>query len=251
MTSSMNNTQNIIIKTQQDYNTIASHFDQKRSVKRSLARFEWLLAYLPQSDLRVLDVGCGNARMIDFFKAHQIKLKDYLGVDISDKLIEIAKHKYPHHQFLVKNMVEDSPISLFNKTKYNLALFLAVLHHLPSKNSQLKALRNICQVLDENGLLVITVWNLWQKKFWLEHLKQLPFKIKNKNLNYLIIPYKISDGKKIIKQVNRFLYSFDNPILNNLLTKASFKIIDCFYITNNKKSNILSGYDLCFVARKC
>lgn len=45
-------------------------------------------------DKKVLDVGCGYGRMSDMFK-------DYLGVDFSEEMINLARQKYPNKRFEV------------------------------------------------------------------------------------------------------------------------------------------------------
>lgn len=240
----------IIAKNKKDYDAIAQDFSQKRTVYRSLKRFKWIVDYLPSGNLNVLDIGCGNARMIDFFQQYNCNLNNYLGVDFSVKLIEIARANHPKFNFLVKDITQNNFVNNILSNNYNVILLLAVLHHLPSKKFQLKALRNIYQVLGNNGYLIVTVWNLWQKNFWLDHFRQLILKYRQKNLKFLYIPYKISDGLKIKKIIKRFFYSFTKLELKNLLNKAGFRIIDSFYTKHGNKSNFLIGHDLCLVAKK-
>ena len=69
------------------------------------------------SKLTVLDVGCGLGDLYGFFKTegllsrHKIK---YLGFDISAKLLEAAKNKYPDAQFELKDILEEKTLPGFD-----------------------------------------------------------------------------------------------------------------------------------------
>jgi len=43
----------------------------------------------------LLDYGCGYGALLDFFDENKIKIKNYVGYDISNKMISKAKDKFP------------------------------------------------------------------------------------------------------------------------------------------------------------
>ncbi len=142
----------LLDKTRQDYNAIAESFSSTR-------RFVWrglepLYNYaLPRE--KVLDLGCGNGRLLQIFKEIDI---DYIGVDSSEKLIEIAKKLYPNAKFQVADALHPPfPTNHFDKI-YN----IAVLHHIPSNQLRLEFLNEVKRVLKPDGLLILTVWDLWR-----------------------------------------------------------------------------------------
>ena len=151
----------LLEKTRDDYNAIAEDFSSTR-------RFVWqglepLYHYASPRD-KVLDLGCGNGRLLQIFK--DIKI-NYTGVDNSEKLIEIAKKTYPSANFLVADALHlPFPSSYFDKV-YS----IAVLHHIPSKESRLKFLEEAKHVLRPGGLLILTVWDLWRGRGWKLNLK--------------------------------------------------------------------------------
>ena len=222
----------ILKKTQEDYSIIASHFSEKR-------RFIWgdlktFLKLIKPGD-RVLDAGCGNGRLYRQVKAKKI---DYLGIDFSKELLKIAKKQNPKAKFKNGDLADEKTWQ--GLKNYDICFCLAVLHHFPTLGDQLNVLEHICKVLKPNGLLVISVWNLWQKRFWKLHLEQVFWKIfKGFKFKWLLVPYKVADGRKIITQVNRFMYCFTNKELENLLKKSGFKIFRrkignnfCFAVKN-------------------
>jgi len=82
-----NYAQYLLYKTRENYDLIAEPFSGTR-------QFIWedlkpLAEYVKDGD-KVLDVGCGNGRLLELFQG---KNADYIGVDSSEELIKIAKNK--------------------------------------------------------------------------------------------------------------------------------------------------------------
>jgi 2-polyprenyl-3-methyl-5-hydroxy-6-metoxy-1,4-benzoquinol methylase len=55
----------------------------------------------------ILDYGCGIGDFISFLNDNGRKISDYLGVDINDNYIEIAKKSYPGYDFKTISGIED------------------------------------------------------------------------------------------------------------------------------------------------
>ena len=83
-----NNSQKIIEKTRDDYNSIATEWDLSRN-KASQLKINLIKDIKSKS--KVLDIGCGNALALPFILK---KNAFYFGLDISKKLIGIAKKRY-------------------------------------------------------------------------------------------------------------------------------------------------------------
>lgn len=80
---------------------------------------------LPKLDgKRVLDLGCGTGNLLN-----HIKPKEYLGVDINKKFIQLAKKKFPDNDFKVLNLVKEN----LPNNNYDYVFIMNVLHHLSDK----------------------------------------------------------------------------------------------------------------------
>jgi SAM-dependent methyltransferase len=200
-------------------------------------------------DSKVLDIGCGNARLYQKLAPFKI---DYLGVDQSKNLIKIATEKYPKTNFICANIY-----NLKLKSKFYYIFILAVLHHIPKEIDRINILKNLKSALNENGQIIISVWNRWQTKY------QKYFNHKESYLNDKIInKYKLDDyffsdlDKKDLlipwKDTSfvRYVYAYNLTNLKNDLQKAGFKINFIYYADKNNITNREKGLNIYAIAKK-
>lgn len=191
----------ILKKIKKDYSLIAEDFDETRSTGwPEFEEFSKLLAPA-KNKIKLLDIGCGNGRLIDFLNKKQLPV-DYLGVDNNKSLLKIAKKKHPSQRFRYGDMLKIPCLP----GAFDCAFCIAVLHHLPTKKLRIKALKQIKKILKPKGALFITVWNLRQKKYK---------KYIDPKTRYAFIPW--SEQK-----LRRFYYAFTKQELLQLLKEAGF-----------------------------
>jgi tRNA (uracil-5-)-methyltransferase TRM9 len=215
----------LLEKTRRDYDLIAEDFSKTRW--KVWPEFSIFKKYVEESD-SILDVGCGNGRLLELFKEKKI---EYLGVDISKKLIGIAKRKYPQDEFLVAdNLNLPFPDNNFDKV-----FSVAVLHTIPSGELRKKALMELRRVLKPKGLLVLTVWNMWRKEMFPLILKYYFLKLAGKSkldLKDLFLPW--------ANRTERYYHVFTQAELRLLMEESGFKTIKRGIVENErgKRSNI-------------
>ncbi len=93
----------------------------------------------------VLDVACGTGFLIPDYKDRGIK--DIIAIDISPKMIEIARNKFPDINFICGD-VEDTK---FNK-KFDAIVVYNAFPHFPDGKELIK---NLSELLNEGGTLTI------------------------------------------------------------------------------------------------
>jgi SAM-dependent methyltransferase len=115
----------------------------------------------------VIDLGCGNGRLYELF-ADNPKIK-YTGVDFSEKLIDFAKERYLKKDFARNGpaphfVVNDLTAYPLRPKSYAGIFLIASYHHIPSRKERLELLQSVHSALIEDGVAMITIWNLWSNK---------------------------------------------------------------------------------------
>jgi len=198
-----------------NYRDIAAQFDvtRKKYIWPELAK---VLSGLKDGD-SLLDVGCGNGRLIENLGNKNIS---YLGVDNSEELIKLAKINYPEQNFKVLDILKLETLT----QKFDLVISVAVLHHLPSQELRLEALKKLKSVTTPGGQIIFSVWKLWSNKKYKKYLWQniwqkLTFK-SNLDFGDLLFPWKNNRGEAVSE---RYYHAFTKRGLKRLLNLAGLK----------------------------
>jgi len=142
--SVMDNTQ-----VKQGYNKAAENYDAERNQFKNDKYLEKLNSLLAVNSL-ILDIGCGAGRPVDKFfveKGHRV-----IGIDLSEKMIELAKRNVPEADYSVRNMVE------LHTKEYHVDAVVSfyAIFHTPRETHQ-TILRKINSFLPRSGLILISM----------------------------------------------------------------------------------------------
>jgi len=202
-----------------NYEEIADDFNETR--KKYLWPELIKLADMVKDDDRILDIGCGNGRLVKTFKDKNVW---YLGVDASEKLINVAKKKLKaaNFQFKIADIFDLDKI--INK-KFDYVFCIAVLHHIPGKDLRILALKQLKNKIKPDGKIILTVWNLWrQKKFSRQIIRYALLKLIGKNkMNFgdILFAWKNYQGEAASQ---RYYHAFYKCELKKIIKKADLKI---------------------------
>ncbi len=213
----------ILNSVRQTYETIAESWDRVR--RRPGAVWDMLLPYIGEG-VSVLDVACGNGRLSEFLSTKNIQ---YTGIDGSQKLITIARERYPTTQFIVGDM-QSLP---FKDASFDVIACLAALQHLPSRLTRLQALHEMRRVVVPGGRLLMTNWNLYHP--------DMLFKFRLLRLLWgdrdVMVPWKLSSDHI----VDRFYHSFLLRELQELLHESGWRVEDLQYANNRGRARWWDG----------
>ena len=95
----------------------------------------------------VLEIGCGSGYGVFLLK--QLKPKSYIGLDLMEEQIELARRKYPQFQFLLQDATD---LSGFGKESKDIVIIFGVLHHIPEWRSTID---EIIRILRPAGSLFL------------------------------------------------------------------------------------------------
>lgn len=218
-------TEFLLQKTKEDYNLIAEDFSRTR--ESAWGEFNFFADYVKNGD-KILDAGCGNGRLLELLNGKNI---DYIGIDIAENLVKIAKGIYPQRDFFVA----DNLNLPFPDNNFDEVFSIAVLHTVPSKELREEVLAELKRVLKPQGKLFLTVWNLRVKNKFFLFLQQYFLKVIGKS--------KLDSGDLFIPwadKTKRYYHFFTERELYDLAEKVGFRIIRKGIIENKKgnRSNI-------------
>lgn len=184
---------------------------------------------------RILDLGCGNGRLL---KGIEQEVK-YTGVDFSATLIDEAKKIHPGKMFVCGDITKDETWK--DLGKFDVIYSVAVLHHIPTRDLQLKIIDKMAEHLEDGGRIYLSVWNLWQTRFLKDHLSSMKEKIQN--WRWLKVPFQKSE--------RRFCFAFDPGYIKRLVKGTGLSVVEINYWTKEGKSgNILNGANLWVVLER-
>ncbi|HPN81599.1 MAG TPA: class I SAM-dependent methyltransferase [bacterium] len=214
----------------------------------SLEWIRYLLGLLPNKPyVRILDLGCGTAIAYEIVR-NKFPQTEYIGVDLSERMIDAGKRKYPG----VDLRVMDCENLEFSDGSFDVIIARSILHHVPNPE---RSLREIKRVLVGDGVVVISephrnvftflpreILKMITGKFDKEHTNFTTSKIRSlfvtsgmrldgiHYFGYLAYPFAFPDIIKVFKyfpfKLFKFLFRWDLflskiPVLN----RAAWHII--------------------------
>ena len=154
----------------------------------------------------ILDIGCGNGRLLESLGGTSIRKQEYLGIDSSIGMIEEARKLHGEDNFEVCDML--SLESIYTRGTFDAIIFLASFHHLETEDERIKVLKDIQKLLSPNGTVYMTNWNLReQTRYEKNHRWDGDFDIK-------------------IWEFSRYYHGFTIEELDELFHKTGYTILE-------------------------
>ena len=206
-------------EVQSMYDQVGTYFSKTRKKQYGQKSYNWPIVqkYLDtlQAGETVLDVGCGDGRLVSGLPQGVI----YLGFDFSRVLLESARMTYPERQFLYGDVCDKSVWARLQQ--YDAVFSIALLHHLPTRERQLELMVEMNQHVKTGGLLFLTTWNLWH-----EQMAQKGIERENLKAGEVI-------EMKFDQTPGRYVVAIDLPYLTGLLSEAGWEVLKLGYDEQN------------------
>ena len=102
---------------------------------------------LDVKDKDILEIGCGNG--YGGYLLNQLNPKSYIGLDIMEEQLKIARQNYPQYEFILQDATD---LSQFADASKDVVIIFGVLHHIPEWR---KVIDEIARVLKPDGGLFL------------------------------------------------------------------------------------------------
>jgi SAM-dependent methyltransferase len=119
---------------------------------------------LPQRELDVLDVGCGNGRFGAFLAeagADCPRETHYVGIDSSEPLLEVVRRRslgLASVETACVDVVETPPSEFLPDRSFTLIAVFGLLHHIPAERTRAALLHALGERLQPGGFLALAIW---------------------------------------------------------------------------------------------
>lgn len=121
----------------------------------------------PHSTDSILEVGAGSG-LLTHWLVKELEFSKYLGIDISEKMLESAKARFHKNEYAIQFAKGDaSDLSTIEDKSFDLITGADIIHHL---NDPVKALREWKRVAKKDALLVILESNIFNPIPLLYHI---------------------------------------------------------------------------------
>ncbi|MFA5076777.1 MAG: class I SAM-dependent methyltransferase [Patescibacteria group bacterium] len=235
--------QQILTQNRQTYQRISSKFSSTRD--KPWVIMDVLIKQYVQAGQRILDVGCGNGRLLKLLTDKPI---DYVGIDNNPFFIETAtsgQQPVASARFIV-----DDVLNLDKQSEFDLIFCLAVLNHFPGRQTQLAVLNNLVKALKPGGYLLLTNWNLWQLSFgkktiWRYKLANRQSQAKQFGFKDVMTYFKNPAGAWPL-----YYYAFTLGELKQLANSVGLEIKQAYYERAGRKAHWFNAHNLVLICQK-
>ena len=107
---------------------------------------------LIENDTNILDIGCLNGNFYNFIKENGHIIKSFTGVDFSEKLIHMAKHRFPEQSWITSDY-SDIP---FPDNSFDVVTAMEILEHIEDPEKLLSEAKRVCK---SGGFVIVTTPN--------------------------------------------------------------------------------------------
>ncbi|ACM56627.1 class I SAM-dependent methyltransferase [Halorubrum lacusprofundi] len=145
---------------QSTYDRIAAHFSKTRE-------YAWpeVESFLDgRTATRGLDIGCGNGRHTELLAE---RADAVVGVDLSRELLReaVARARERGYDGTASFVHGDAATLPIATDAVGVAVYVATLHHLPSREARVRSLDELARVLAPGGTALVSAWSTAHDRF--------------------------------------------------------------------------------------
>jgi tRNA (uracil-5-)-methyltransferase TRM9 len=202
--------------------------------------FERILPHL-RSAANVLDVGCGNGRLLSFLAERGWRGR-YLGVDSSAGLLAAAEQNLElrpaEASFRPADLLSPQWVATPAGFAPDAIACLAVLHHIPGASHRARLVAECAGLLEPGGILIISVWQFLSTPRL--RARVLPWsKVGLKDEEVELGDYLLSWGEGAVG--HRYCAAIAEETLCELAQQVGLATVDTFYADGHEGNLGLYG----------
>ena len=181
----------------------------------------FLIVFLNKKGLRLLDLGCGNGRHLEYAQKIGFCDVNLVGCDFSENQLSVTREKGFE---VVLADLESLP---FETNSFDVVICIASFHHLLDREEQLKALCEMRRVVKSDGVILLSNW-FPDKNFLDKQIEKGKFVFVDEGRQRVRVTY-TDEGKEF----DRFYYLFREEELKSLCESANLNVRKLQYNKGN------------------
>jgi tRNA (uracil-5-)-methyltransferase TRM9 len=146
-------------EVRETYDRIADHFAKTRA-------YAWpdVEEFIEESASCsvALDLGCGNGRHAELLTK---RAEIVVCADLSRSILETARDRIGSDDHATDMVQSDAATLPFHSASIDLAVYIATLHHLPSRALRVRSLDELAWILAPTGRALVSVWSTEHSSF--------------------------------------------------------------------------------------
>lgn len=140
------------------YDRIAAHFAETRPEP-----WPEVEAFLEgRTGGLALDLGTGNGRHAERLAARAGRV---LAADLSRSALDVALRRAAERGYRIEPLQADAAGLPVRSDAVDLAVYVATLHHLPSRELRVRSLEELARVLAPGGAAIVSAWSVSHDRF--------------------------------------------------------------------------------------
>jgi len=196
------------------YDRIATHFAQTREYAWPEVE-SFISDEIDRAGLeRALDLGCGNGRHAQALAEQGAEV---IGLDVSRGLLAEARERATDRGFDVDLVHGDAGRLPLTTDVFSQVVYVATLHHLPTREARRESLSEVGRVLAPNGRGLVSAWSTAHDRF--EATEGFD----------TTVDWTLPGGKR----VGRFYHIYDPEEFREDLEAAELSVVDCRVSSGN------------------
>lgn len=200
------------------YDNFASYFSRSREGMRWREIDYFLHKINSKAETDVLDIWCGNGRLLEMMIDKWLELNDYTWIDLSEWLLKLARSRFPLANFISGDMLNLWDIKVLSLKKFDYIFLIASFHHLDNLDERLSFLNSIKFYMKMWARIYMINWAI---QYWDNEKKYKNSLIEGSENIYWWKDYNIK-----IRWFDRFYHAFSLEELEYLFYQTWYKIIE-------------------------
>jgi SAM-dependent methyltransferase len=151
--------------------------------------------------LSILDVGCGNSRLLPAIEGQLHEKCRYVGVDSSlPMLVEALKGAVGRSRvpavLVATDLVSGGGLECLEPQTFDLAAAFGLLHHIPGRQTRVHLLRSMADRLEPGGVLAVSFWQFGEQERFLRRV--IPWEAYNRRASERIDVAELEEGDVLL-----------------------------------------------------